>query len=116
MMIKVMTSLAVLGLAGCASVPIPPDQLDKSEASIRGAQEVGALNVPAAALHLQLAKDETDEAKTLAAKGDQRAMLVIARAESDAELAIGLAREVTVHNDAMRAAEDLKAVRARGTP
>jgi hypothetical protein len=116
MMIKVMTLLAVLGLAGCASVPIPPDQVDKSEASIRGAVEVGALNVPAAALHLQLAKDETAEAQTLAASGDQRAMLLMARAESDADLAIGLTREVAVHNDALKATEDLKAVRARGTP
>lgn len=116
MMTKIMTSLAVLGLAGCASLPIPPEQLDRSEASIRGAQEVGAMNVPAAALHVQLAKDETDEARALAAKGDQRAMLVMARAESDAELAIELTREVSVHNDAVRASEDLKAVRARGTP
>jgi hypothetical protein len=116
MMTKVMTSLALLGLAGCASVPIPPYQLERSEASIRGAEEVGALGVPAARLHLQLAKDETETAKKMATKGDDRAVLVMARAESDAELALGLAREVQVHGDALKAAEDLKAIRARGTP
>jgi hypothetical protein len=43
-------------------------------------------------------------------------LIVLARAESDAELALGLAREVSVHAEAVRANEDLKAVRDRGTP
>jgi hypothetical protein len=113
---KVMTALAVLGVAGCATMPIPAYQLERSEASIRGAEEVGALNVPAARLHLQLAKDETETAKKMATKGDERAVLVMARAESDAELALGLAREAAVHNDALRASDDLKTLRARGNP
>jgi hypothetical protein len=116
-MIKALSmSLAVLGLAGCATVQLPADRLEKSEASIRGAEEVGASGVPAARLHLQLAKDQTDTAKKMAASGDERAVLVLARAESDAELALGLAREVSVHADAVRASEDLKAVRDRGNP
>jgi len=113
---KVMMSLAALGLAACTAVQIPADRLERSQASIRGAEEVGASGVPAAKLHLQLAKDQTDTAKKMAAGGDQRALLVLARAESDSELAIGLAREVSVHVDATRAAGDLKAVRERGTP
>jgi hypothetical protein len=115
MMKELMMSLAVLGLAGCATVQLPADQLQNSEASIRGAEEVGASGVPAARLHLQLAKDQTDTAKKMAAAGEQRSLLVLARAESDAELAIGLAREVSVHADAVRATDDLKAVRERGT-
>ena len=111
-----MASLAVLGLAGCATVMIPPASLERSEASIRGAEEVGALGVPAAKLHLQLAKDQTETAKKMAASGDERAELVLARAESDSELALVLAREASVHTDALKATEDLKAVRARGTP
>jgi hypothetical protein len=116
MMKELMTSVAVFGLLGCTTVQIPADRLERSEASIRGAEEVGASGVPAARLHLQLAKDQTATAKQMAAQGDERALLVLARAESDAELAIGLAREVTVHNDALKATEDLKAVRERGTP
>jgi hypothetical protein len=115
MMKELMTSLAVLGLAGCTAVQIPADRLEHSEASIRGAEEVGANGVPAARLHLQLAKDQTDTAKKMAAAGEKRSLLVLARAESDAELAIGLAREVSVHADAVRATEDLKSVRDRGT-
>ena len=115
--IQLMTSLVALGLVGCATAtPIPPYQLERAQASIRGAEEVGAMGVPAARLHLQLAKDETVTAEKMAGEGDQRSTLVMARAESDAELALGLAREVTVHNEAVRATEDLKAVRARGTP
>ena len=111
-----MLSLAVLGMTSCATVQIPPDRLESSEASIRGAEELGASGVPAARLHVQLAKDQTAQAKQMAADGDDRAGLVLARAEADAELALGLAREVAVHGEATRAAEDLKAVRARTTP
>jgi hypothetical protein len=111
-----MMSTAVLGLLGCSAVQIPTDRLERSEASIRAAEEVGASGVPAARLHVQLAKDQTATAKKLAADGDERALLVLERAQSDAELAIGLAREATVHNEALKAAEDLKAVRDRGTP
>lgn len=113
---KLMMSLAALGLMACASVPIPADRLAHSEASIRGAEEIGALGVPAAKLHLELAKDQNETAKRMAAKGDKRAVLVLARAESDGELALGLAREVSVHSDALRAMDDLKALRARGNP
>jgi hypothetical protein len=116
MMKELMMSLAVLGMVGCAKVQLPADRLEHSEASIRGAEEVGASGVPAARLHLQLAKEQTDTAKKMAASGEERAVLVLARAESDAELAIGLAREVSVHVDAVRATEDLKAVRDRGNP
>jgi hypothetical protein len=113
---KLMISLAGAGLLGCATGQIPADQLERSEASIRGAEEVGALGIPAAKLHLQLAKDQTESAKKMAAHGDDRAVLVLARAESDGELALGLAREASVHASALQAAEDLKAVHARGTP
>jgi hypothetical protein len=116
MMKELMMSVAVVGLLGCTTVQIPADRLERSEASIRGAEEVGASGVPLARLHLQLAKDQTVTAKKMAANGEQRALLVLARAESDAELAIWLAREASVHEDALRASEDLKAVRDRSTP
>jgi hypothetical protein len=116
MMKELMVLVAVIGFAGCTAVQIPADRLQKSESSIRGAEEVGANSVPEARLHLQLAKDQTVTAKQMAANGEERALLVLARAESDAELALGLAREVAVHGEAARATEDLKAVRDRGNP
>jgi hypothetical protein len=109
-------SLAALGLAGCASAPMPAVELQRSEASIRGAEELGALGVPDARLHLEMAKDQDARGKKMAAAGDARAVLVLARAESDAELAMGIAREAAVHASALKATEDLKAIRARGNP
>ncbi len=108
--------LAMVCLTACASVKIPPERLEHSEASIRSAEEVGATNVPTAKLHLQLAKDQTVTAKKMAENGDERAVLVLARAEADSELALALAREAQMHSDAVKAAEDLKAVQSRGTP
>jgi hypothetical protein len=113
---SMMMSLALLGLAGCAAIQIPADRLERSAASIRGAEEVGAASVPDAKLLVQLARDQTASAKRMAAAGDERALLVLARAESDAELALVLAREVAVHDDAVKATEDLKALQANGTP
>jgi hypothetical protein len=113
---KLFTAIAVLGLSGCAAIQIPPERLERAQASIRGAEELGASTVPSAKLHLQLAKDQTEVAKRMADDGDERSILVMARAESDAELALVLAREVSTHREAMQAAEDLKEVQARGTP
>src|SRR5687768_10438133 len=76
MMKKIWITLAVFGLTGCAAIQIPPDRLERSEASIRAAEELGAPAVPAAKLHLQLAKDQTELAKKMAADGDDRAVLV----------------------------------------
>ena len=113
---RLIASLGVLGIAGCAAVTIPPAQLESSEASIRGAEEIGANGVPNARLHLQLAREQTESAKKLAASGDQRAVVVLARAESDAELALGLAREASVHSEALKAAESLAALHTLTTP
>jgi len=116
MMKRLMTSLAAIGIAGCAAVVVPPAQLASSEGSIRGAEEMGANGVPPAKLHLQLARDQTEEAKRMAARGDERSVLVLARAEADAELALGMAREVKVHTEAVRATEALAALHNRATP
>jgi hypothetical protein len=116
MMKQWMTALGALALAGCAAVEVPPAQLASSEGSIRGAEEMGANGVPPAKLHLQLARDQTEEAKKMAASGDERAVLVLARAEADAELALGMAREAKVHAEAQRATEALAALHARANP
>ena len=56
--------LAALVLAtGCASASVPQERLIASQGSIRAAQEVGAEKIPAAALHLQLAQEQTEQAK-----------------------------------------------------
>jgi hypothetical protein len=113
---KTVMTLALFAVSGCAAIQLPQERLAGNEASMRGAEELGASGVPTARLHLQLAREQTLSATKLAASGDDRALMMLARAQSDAELSLGMAREVSVHADAQRAAEDLKAVRARSSP
>lgn len=87
--------------AGCASVPL---RTETSTSGIRAAEEVGARDVPQAALHLQLAKEELNKAKTLAANGeDEMAASMLLRAEADAELAVLLSREDAEKTEAQAA-------------
>ncbi len=113
---RIVTTLSLLALGACAAIQLPAERLEGTQASIRSAQELGATGVPASKLHLQLAKDQAGSAKALAAKGDQRAPLMLARAEADAELSLGLARQVAVHTEALRAEKELEAVEDRPQP
>ena len=106
--------LPVLGLFGCASVAMPAEHLASAEAGIRGATEVGAESVPQAALHLKMANDQVAQAKGLIQNGDnERAKLVLDRAESDAELSLTLAREATARNEANAVMSQIQTLRQR---
>lgn len=88
--------VAALGFAAlaCASAPAPTDRLASTQAALRAAKEVGAKDVPKAQLHAQLAQEQLDQANKLIDDGDnERADMVLLRAQSDAELAVALARE-----------------------
>jgi hypothetical protein len=69
--------------------------MESSAASIRGAEEAGAQDVPRAALYLQLANEQSAKAKALIATGDKDNMRIAAnllmRASADGDLAIALA-------------------------
>jgi hypothetical protein len=96
--------------AGCAANPAL--RTEGSTSSIRAAEEVGAAKVPAAALHLQLAKEELEHAKGLAANGEKdQASSLLLRAEADAELAVALSREDTEKADARAAVERVHQLR-----
>jgi hypothetical protein len=97
---------------GCASTPMPADRLASAEAGIRGAQEVGADSVPQASLHLKMARDQVAQAKGLSESGDnERATLVLARAETDAELALALARESVARGEANAVLTQIQSIR-----
>ena len=92
--------LGVLTLGACASSP-PTKELEASSAAIRAAEEVGATKEPNAALHLQLAKEETERARKRFADGDKEgAQRLLQRAEADANLAVALARTQQEQSDA----------------
>jgi hypothetical protein len=86
------TLALVGGIAGCASAP-PTKHMEASTAAIRAAEEVGAARVPAATLHLQLAKEQAQHAQKLMKDGrNEEATFVLMRAEADADVAVALAR------------------------
>jgi hypothetical protein len=89
----------LLGI-GCASSPVPTEQLASAQASVRAAQELGATRVPRANLHLRLAQNQVERARQLSKDGDNdRARIVLTRANADAELAVALTREAAVYQD-----------------
>jgi len=105
------THIAMAGalLFGCASVPTPTERMEASAAAIRSAEEVGAQKVPGAAYHLQLAKEQQQFAKEkLAKKEKSQAKWLLIRAQSDAELALALAREEQGRSQAQKATEKFK--------
>jgi len=77
-------------LVACASVPL---NTESSTSQIRAAEEMGAEDVPEAALHLHLAKEHLADARRLSKDGDDKeAESMLMRAQVDAELALALAR------------------------
>ena len=86
--------LLAAAIAGCASGPSFNQSSELSKSAIRAAEEVGAGELPSSGLYLQLAKEELERARVLAAEGDkEQAASLLTRAEADAELAITLSHE-----------------------
>ena len=98
-------------VAGCANTPAPL-RTEASTSGIRAAEEAGAANVPQASLHLQLAKEELELAKGLAAKGEKKkAASMLLRAEADAELAVVLSHGDAEKSEAKAAVERVRQLR-----
>jgi len=85
--------------------------MESSAASIRGAQEAGAEDVPRAALYLQLANEQSAKAKVLIASGGEdnmrAASRLLMRASADGDLAIALADDDKDRLAAERALADI---------
>ncbi|MCG6533937.1 MAG: DUF4398 domain-containing protein [Syntrophales bacterium LBB04] len=96
-------------VAGCASAPL---KTEASTSGIRAAEESGAAKVPQASLNLQLAKEELDQAKALAAKGEKdEASSMLMRAEADSELALALSHGDAEKLQAQKALERVRVLR-----
>ncbi|MGA9118443.1 MAG: DUF4398 domain-containing protein [Bacteroidota bacterium] len=97
-------------IAGCGSSPAVDKEASTS--AIRAAEEVGASDVPSASLYLQLAKEELENAKGLAANGDkEKAESMLLRAQADGELAVALSRGDTDKKEATQAIERVRQLR-----
>jgi len=109
--LMVFTAAVVAGAiaVGCASAPL---RTEGSTSGIRAAEEAGAAKVPQASLHLQLAKEELELAKGLAARGEkEQAASMLSRAEADAELAVTLSRGDAEKSEAQAAVERARQLR-----
>lgn len=106
-------SVCILLAVGCGSFPPPTERLNTTQGAIRGATEVGAEQIPRAALHLKLAQEQTDKARALMDDDDNElADQNLRRAQADAELAIAIARETQSVQKADEAEAELQKVRA----
>ncbi len=110
--LSIAASVALLGLSvGCGPKAVLHTEVES--AAIRSAEEVGAGEVPRAALHLQLAKEHLAAATVLHEKGDtEEAESMLLRAEADAELAVVLSRQEAEKQDAEAAVERVRVLRA----
>ena len=97
-------------IAGCGSSPAVNNEASTS--AIRAAEEVGASDVPSASLYLQLAKEELENAKGLASRGErERAESMLVRAQADGELAVALSRGDADKTEARQAIERVRQLR-----
>lgn len=95
--------VAAFGLAAlaCAGAPEPTERMASAQAALRAAKEVGAKDVPKAQLHQQLAQEQVDQANKLIKEGEnERAEMILRRAQADAELAVAMAREANTQKRA----------------
>jgi hypothetical protein len=91
-LLLVATSALVVGCE--ASYAAPAQHLADAQSAERSAAELGAANQPKAQLHLALAHEQIEAAKGAIRDGNNEgADRLLARARSDAELAIALTRE-----------------------
>lgn len=109
--------LGMLVLSACASFPPPTESMQTAISAVRGAEEVGAADVPRAALMLQLAREEVAKAQKLLAAGENEAAHFQAlRASNDADLAISFVREDEARATAKQAEHRVEQAEGEVTP
>ena len=108
---KTIATLIVVAAVGCGSAAIPTAKMTDAKSEIKAADAVGAENVPQAALHLKLARDEVKRAEALLKQGDEEeADLMLDRARIDAELAMTLSRGADERARATEATRQVEAL------
>ena len=113
----VLCGLPLVLSTSCATIAAPTEQLIASEAAIHTANEMGAPQIPSAALHLQLAREQADEARRLIDRHQtKRAISLLERARADAELSLALAQEAPLREAALVATDALQTMRKQIEP
>ena len=104
-------------LIACGGPPPPSSQLTDSKAAVRAAEVAGAQQNPEAELHYKRAAEQVQLAEKLIEQGEnERAVYVLRRAESDAELAIALAKQEQAQKDVQQANDEVAELKRRLQP
>ncbi len=107
---------ALVLVAACGGAELNQARVTDAQAAVLAAEQVGAGAQPKAALHLQLAKEQIEAAKRLAADGDgTNSNLLLERAKVDAELALQLARTEHEQESARQAWEKIRDLQKQST-
>ena len=110
-----LAAMAALGAVGCGGAGLPPASvasLASAQGAVRAAEEVGAEEVPRAALHLKYAKDQiADAERLLEEEENEDAQVVLTMAEADAEVALELAKQTAAEEEAAQAEARLETMR-----
>lgn len=112
-------SRAASGVAGLAlfalasvhcggSVPPPNDELSAAQTDIGRAEAGGAPSNPEAKLHLQLATEDLQKAKSQVDQDNKRAASLVALARVEAQLALSLAKAASAQAQAQQAQQDVQ--------
>lgn len=112
MLKAIMTAVASVALAACASVPVAPERVQASEQAIQAAQAAGVERQPGAAKYLELARSEMTQGQKLSESEPRQAETMFARAEWDAKLATSMAKEGSGKAEVQRLNDELKSVSA----
>ncbi|MDP9012800.1 MAG: DUF4398 domain-containing protein [Pseudomonadota bacterium] len=101
---------AVLGLAACASTPIPNEKIAVAKASVQRAEQSGAPEL--APVELAAARDKLGRAEKAAANHDaQPATMLAEQANVDAQLAEATATQQRSHKAATEFDASMQALR-----
>jgi hypothetical protein len=101
-------------ITGCGGSSLPPAAVVNAQSSISAAAAVGAEQHPQAALHLKMARDQVKLAQRLRSDGeDERARLVLERADADAEMALMIVHEAEASAIARNAQAEVESLEAR---
>ena len=104
--------LLAVGALACGGSKPPTYQLTQSKAAVRGAVEVGAKDVPRAALFLKMANDNILMAEELILEREYgRARHLLRRAEADANLSIALANQARAESETEESKRKLQKLR-----
>lgn len=100
---------SAFSLSACGGAEMPVDDVARAKAAISAAETAGAANIPQAALHLKMARDQVSKAEGLIQEDENEdGQLVLMRATADAELALSLARKASLEAEADAAAKEIE--------